>query len=281
MVAPGLQRTSSHGVTLLGDPNHPGGVTFAFSERTGGVSAGPYASLNVGGDCGDDPELVAQNRRLVLAALGAQACEQALVCPLQVHGDHVIVIGEAGLDATEAQRQAREGADAIVCTTPGVPVLICSADCVPLVLTAPGAFAVVHSGWRGTIAHIAAKALRVLVDAAGCGMDEVCAYVGPHIGRDDYEVSAELAQRFVDEFGADVLTRVGESVMLDLEACVTRSLVDAGIRTDALCSVGLSTVRHTDRFYSYRAEDGMCGRNGAWAFLPVARTEAKVVGEEA
>ena len=70
-LAPQLTRYAASGVTLLGDLRRPGGVTLAFTERTGGVSKPPYASLNLGSRCGDDPEAVAENRRRTLAALGA------------------------------------------------------------------------------------------------------------------------------------------------------------------------------------------------------------------
>ena len=69
MQAPSLTRYVANGVTLLGDTSRPGGVTFAFTERTGGVSKAPYASLNLGSRCGDDPACVAENRARALAAL--------------------------------------------------------------------------------------------------------------------------------------------------------------------------------------------------------------------
>ena len=155
---PSITRCESNGVTLLADAERPCGVTLAFTERTGGVSAAPYASLNLGDACGDRAEDVAANRRRALDAIGAGACAERLVNPRQVHGDEVVVVRE-GTDAAvaAARRQAREGADAVVCLATDVPVLLCYADCVPVVLVAPGGFAVVHSGWRGTDARIAAK----------------------------------------------------------------------------------------------------------------------------
>ena len=193
MEAPSLSRYVESGVTLLGDTRRPNGVTFAFTERTGGVSSAPYASLNLGSHCGDDPACVAENRARALAALGASAIADRLVEPRQVHGDEVVVVDSASPAALEQARElAQAGADAIVCTAPGVPVLLCFADCVPIVLTAPGGFAVVHSGWRGTLARIGAKALSVLCERAGCVPADVTAYVGPHVSGNDYEVSPEL-----------------------------------------------------------------------------------------
>lgn len=264
MVAPELVRGTSHGVTLLGDPHRPGGVTLAFTERTGGISNGCYASLNLGGACGDDPDAVRENRRRALAALGAAAYEDTYIEPKQVHGDVVVTVGGSGLASDEARRVAREGADAVVCVTKKVPVLMCFADCVPIILATEGGFAVVHSGWRGTIARIAGKALNVLVREAASHPEQVCAYVGPHIGVSDYEVSPELATRFAQEFGADVI--VGER-NLDLGKAVVAALVSEGLPAGNIALVEASTASNTDRFFSYRAQGGACGRHGALAWM--------------
>ena len=137
-----LDRYQAGKVALLADGSVPGGVTFAFTERTGGVSEGCHASLNLGDACGDEPSRVAENRRLALAAIGAAAWAGSLVAPHQVHGDHVVRVTSAEPEELLARRrEAREGADAVVCTVPHVPALLCFADCVPVVVCAPGGFA--------------------------------------------------------------------------------------------------------------------------------------------
>ena len=252
-------------MTLLGDWGRPGGVTFAFTERWGGVSEGAYASLNLGDACGDDLEAVTQNRLRAMEALGAADCADRLVNPLQVHGDHVVVVRDAREDALDAVRaEARAGADAVVCLVPDVPVLLCYADCVPVVLTAPGAFAVVHSGWKGTMARIGGKALEILCAEAGCGPAEVRAYVGPHIGVEDYEVSDELLATFEEAFGPSVR---GEGRTLDLGFAVAAALKEGGVSEDRITCACESTASTTDRFFSYRASGGTCGRIGALAFI--------------
>lgn len=260
-----LSRQVSSGVALLTDESVPGGVTLAFTERAGGVSSGEYASLNLGDACGDDPSCVAENRRRALSAIGAGDLLDNLVNPRQVHGDHVVVVRSADpSELASARAEARAGADAVVCTAERVPVLLCFADCVPVVLVAPGGFAVVHSGWRGTIARISRRAARVLCEETGCEPSDLLAYVGPHIGADDYEVSAELAARFAQEFGPGVIR--GER-NLDLSTALSVTLSEAGVPADNVGWVEESTARATDRFFSYRAEDGSCGRHGALAVL--------------
>lgn len=265
MLRPQLDRFTSHGVTLLGDERRPRGVTLAFTERTGGVSTGAYASLDLGDACGDDPASVAENRRRACAAIGAEAFAGLLVNPRQVHDTHVVRVSSAEPEAVaEAVREARTGADAVVCTVPGVPVLLCYADCVPVVLVVPGGFAVVHSGWRGSIARIASLALGQLLDATGATAAEALAYVGPHIGMADYEVSQDLLDRFVGAFGPTV---DGGARHLDLGQAVRLALEEAGMASEAIVDAGVSTASATGRFFSHRAEHGHTGRHGAIACM--------------
>ena len=265
MAAPKLVRGTCRGVTLLGDSTCPGGVTFAFTERSGGVSKGSFSSLNLGSTCGDDVHAVAENRLRMLDALNIRHLSDRLVCPNQVHGDNVAVISRSGLSPHEAQRYVLQGVDAIVCLERDVPVLLCAADCVLVVLVSEGAFAVIHSGWRGSLARIAGKTLRQMVEVSGCEVAKVRAYVGPHIGVSEYEVSLELAGKFVAEFGTAV---VSGKRNLDLGEAVVAALIDEGMERSCICQVAESTASHTDRFFSYRKANGVCGRHGAVACMP-------------
>lgn len=241
------------------------GVRMAFTERAGGVSDSPYASLNLGSHVGDNLAAVMENRRRVLAALGCEGDLERLLLPNQVHGDHVAVVTHSG-DGELARVRAdiASGADAIVCTAPDVPVMFCYADCAPVIAACTGGFAVIHSGWRGTIARISAKAARALTETTGRPLDEMRVYIGPHILGDEYEVSQELMERFCAEFG---WVDTGDSRMLDLGRAIRQALVETGVPEDAICDLGLSTVRCNDRFFSYRAEKGTCGRHAAVAVM--------------
>ena len=244
---------------------HDGTVAAAFTERTGGASESPYASLNLGSHVGDDLAAVMENRRRVLAALGCAGDFERLLVPNQVHGDCVAVVREGSDDElARVREQIAEGSDAIVCVAAHVPVMLCFADCVPVVLTCPGGFAVIHSGWKGTIARISAKAASILCETAACPAGSVRAYIGPYILGDEYEVSQELMERFCAEFG---WVNVGDSRMLDLGRAIRQALVETGVPEDAICDLGLSTVRCNDRFFSYSAEKGTCGRHAAVAVM--------------
>ena len=137
-----LVRIERSGVHIVGCVE--GTIAFGFTERTGGASTPPFASLNLGAHVGDDPQAVAENRRRVLRAVGASSCAENLLVPNQVHSDHVAVVRSSDPSVLEAARaEIADGSDAIVCTAPDVPVMLCFADCVPVILTAPGGFAVV------------------------------------------------------------------------------------------------------------------------------------------
>lgn len=266
------ERFVINGVALDTDRTAAGsGVTFCFTERIGGVSHEPYASLNLGRKGGDDAVCVEENRHRVLDALGASYCADALVIPQQVHGDTVAVISDAGAPLPP---EIESGADAVVCTMRNRPVMLLFADCVPVVLVAPGAFAVAHSGWRGTLAGIAGKTARVLAETARCGVDQVSAYIGPHISADAYEVSDELLGRFVDRFGP--CARGPKERHLCLDTCVRASLAEAGVLPEQVVSTGLCTASLTDRFFSHRAEHGITGRHAAVAFMPAADGNTEV-----
>ena len=233
-----VSRVDHDGVTLVEGATSD--VRFAFTERAGGVSEDAYSSLNLGSHVGDDLFAVQENRRRALEAMGAAECEHNLLVPNQVHGDHIVAVTSNGADDLEDVReQIAEGCDAIVCTAYNVPVLLCFADCVPVVLVAPGGFAVVHSGWKGTIARISAKACQALCDAAGCDASDVSAYIGPHILGDEYEVSQELMDRFAAEFSC---IDANTSRMLDLSAAIREALVDVGVDADNIVDTQLSAV---------------------------------------
>lgn len=260
-----LTRYTVGGVTLLGDVRRPGGVTFAFTERTGGVSNGAYASLNLGDACGDDPACVGENRIRALAALSPRADGAKLVNPRQVHGDAIVLLTAGdGASISRAQSEARRGADAVVVSTPGVSVLLCFADCVPVVIVAEGGFAVVHSGWRGTYARIAAHAAATLSRATGTHPSSMSAYIGPHILANEYRVGEELAEKFAAAFGVGV---IGSGCGLDLGVCVAGTLEAAGLEPGSIHDDRISCVSEGARFFSYRASGGNCGRHGALAIM--------------
>ena len=257
--------TDTNAVTVLTDPalQQACGLRIAFTGRSGGVSLPPYTSLNLGDHVGDDLMAVTENRELLMDALCIEKTAQAsLINPNQVHGDEIITVGD---DVHESREFALDGADGIVCSRQQIPVLLCFADCVSVILAAPsGAFAVLHAGWRGALAGIPGKGLAQLAAEAGCAPEDCNAYIGPHIGACCYETSQEILDKFIAKYGeaCDAGSR-----HLDLTAAVTASLVTAGASADRIVDAAICTSCHNDTHFSYRADGGITGRHGALAYL--------------
>lgn len=238
------------------------GVAHGFSLRSGGVSKGPYASLNLGGSVGDDESAVRENsRRLHEAAdLGSP-----IATANQVHGDRVV--DEQGREVLPATGPQPEGADAVV-SLAGAAVGVRVADCVPLLLFAEdeGAAAAVHSGWRGTRLSIAGRGVRALQHAAGADPAHMIAAIGPCIGRCCYEVSPEMAAAFRALFGPDAADDPAPNPKphLDLRHCVEAALIRAGVPPDRIEHVEGCTCCDSDSFFSHRRDKGRTGRHLAF-----------------
>ena len=217
------------------------GYRVAFTTRVGGVSEGPYASLNLGRKSGDDPERADENRRIACEAIGADV--EKLALNFQVHSARV-------LRAVPAQRG--EHADGLWTDEPGLPILAMSADCLPIVLARVGkpGVTVLHAGWRGLLAGIVAAGAEVL------GGEKLVAAVGPAIGPCCYEVGEEVAAPFRRAFGLGIV-RDGK---LDLWRAAERALRAAGcVLVDR---VDLCTACAPERFFSHRRDAGVTGRQG-------------------
>lgn len=265
-VNPDLTRTGCDGVFWHEDPTlrSQHGVVVAFSERLGGSSSRPYASLNLAAHVGDSPATVDANRAVLLTAMGLGPCASGLTCAEQVHGDGVGFVtqlerGSGGM--VDAGRPPVADADALITDLRLTPLMLFFADCVPVVLVAPRpAVAVAHAGWRGALSGIAAKTALALAANAGCSCSDLVAYIGAHIGPCHYQVSDEIMSQFVNVFGTFARA---ESGGLDLGAVVTSSLIDAGVSSCSIAALGVCTAEAPDRFFSYRAEGGLTGRHGA------------------
>lgn len=249
------------------------GVRIAFTTREGGVSAGPYDSLNLGAHVEDDVISVSRNRSLLMDALTGGSCassEEQLIVPHQVHGDTIVTI-DTPHDIMRAKDEAARGADALIVATREVAALLCFADCVPLIIVAPtGRLAVVHAGWRGAENAIAAKTLSLMLlqeeRASGVSQEDLVAgtnvYIGPYIHRECFETNKEIHDLFVAKFGEECSF---DPHHIDLGAALRAQLARIGVVSERICDINICTVCNNDRFFSYRAQDATAGRHGAFA----------------
>ncbi len=235
------------------------GLAHGVFTRLGGVSAAPWASLNVGSTVGDDPLAVAQNATRMYESLGLDRDRACTVW--QVHGAEVVIARERPTD-----RNWIAQADAIVTDQVDLPLSMRFADCVPVLLYDPvqHALGLVHAGWRGTVAGVPRVALDTMHSAFGTDAANVQAAIGPSIGPDCYQVGEEVVAAVDSAFnGTDGLIRRASdgSAYFDLWAANRRTLERCGVRQIEVS--GLCTASHTDEFFSHRAEHGHTGRFGA------------------
>ncbi len=227
-----------------------------FLGRTGGVSSGPYASLNVGLGSGDDPAAVAENRR---RAVGAIAAGARLVTLRQVHS-------AACVEASEWAEGQRPEADALVSRKPGLLLGILTADCAPVLFEdqVAGVIGAAHAGWRGALSGVLEATVRAM-ERLGADRRRVAAAIGPAIGPLSYEVGPEFRQRFETEDSASApFFRAGPRGRphFDLPGYCAARLRRAGV--GHVVDLGLDTCSETARFFSYRratrARAADCGR---------------------
>jgi polyphenol oxidase len=230
------------------------GFRHAFFTRAGGVSEGPYASLNFAASAGDVPERVAANRALAEQALGVEP--GALRFLSQVHGARVVAVSGAVDFATTV----REEGDAVISGDPSVALGVRSADCATLLFGDPesGIVAAAHAGWRGTVLGVVEATLDAL-EARGVDRRRVLCSVGPMIERCCFEVGEDVAATIAACSSArDVIHAALPRPRVDLRAVIHAKLADGGItkRED----VGGCTACNPDVFFSYRRDGRESGR---------------------
>lgn len=227
------------------------GARAIFSTRVGGVSEGPYESLNLGILTDDRPERVAENRRLLAEDAGLDADSVAM--GWQVHGTDLLEWGAPprqngfGHPGAELER-----VDGHLTERPGLGLLVLVADCYPVALAGEGRVAMLHCGWRGLAGGILERAL------ARFG-EPPAAAVGPGIGQCCFEVGEEVLAAFSE------LDGVADGRMLDLRAVITRQLDAAGV--GLVEHVDHCTSCRPELYFSHRRDHGVTGRQSGLAVL--------------
>jgi len=236
------------------------GVSHGFTTRVGGVSTGPLAHLNLARRPGEQDACLGENWSRVAAALGRKAADVALLN--QVHGARVAhVRSPAGPLACVAD------ADAAVTDVPDLVLTVRTADCVPVLLAAPGAVAVAHAGWRGAAAGVVRAVVEALCALAGCSPGEVVAAVGPCVSGPAYEVGDEVVlalEKAGVARGAFATLVPGARPHVDVGAHVTTTLSQLGVPWER---VRRCTGRDPALF-SHRHDGPLTGRQAGVITLP-------------
>jgi polyphenol oxidase len=228
-------------------------VRAAATMRTGGVSEGEFASLNLGAHVGDEPAAVEENRRRVRVALGLSANPAWLN---QVHGSTVVEARPATIASTaDASFARRTGQICVVLTADCLPVLFCDRQGTRV--------AAAHAGWRG----LAAGVLGATLAALELPPKEVLAWLGPAIEQEAFEVGVEVRERFIARDVANAAAFIANSRgrwQADLYQLARLDLARLGV--DAVYGGGFRCYADRDRFFSYR-RDTKTGRMGTMIWL--------------
>ena len=229
----------------------PANVRALITTRSGGVSTGPFANMNLGQRVGDDTESVRTNRALLRDLLPAEPGWLQ-----QVHGTLVV-------DADRLRHPVE--ADAAVARNPDSVCAVMVADCLPVLLTNRDGSVVAsaHAGWRG----LAAGVLENTVQAMGTTPGELLAYLGPAIGPSAFEVGADVRDAFLDrsvEAASAFVVHKPDKWLADLFALARQRLLSAGV--NRIHGGRLCTFSDSRRFFSHR-RDKVTGRMAALIWL--------------
>lgn len=253
------------------------GIDAVVTTRHGGESTGAFATMNLGGRTGDNPEVVKRNR--ARAASIVRAAPAWLTFGRQVHGARVAVVGNAERGAVF------DDTDALLTNAALVPLVILTADCAAIFFFDPvrRAVGIAHAGWRGTVARVAARTVETMQDTFGTQPHDLVVGIGPSIGPCCYEVGSDVIDAVAAEFPDNTDELLVEPDMasagsfrasvnedkkhFDLWRANEIVLREAGVRDERIETSRLCTSCRTDLFYSHRAEKGNTGRFGGIVML--------------
>jgi YfiH family protein len=243
-----VKQVADNGITWI-EAELPG-ARAAFSTRVGGVSEGPFASLNLGIATDDDVDRVRENRLRLAKALGRDPA--GVLTSHQVHGAELMrreAVDSPGPFAEGVP--APEKADAQATSSPDLTPLVLVADCLPVAVAGPGGVAMAHAGWRGLAAGVLERAVAEVQATA--------AAIGPGIGQSDYEVGEEVLLAFAAHEDA-----VAEGSKIDLAAIAEHKLRAAGV--GRIERADLSTA-DPELFFSHRRDGGVTGRQAGLVWI--------------
>ena len=238
-------------------------VPHCFTTRLGGVSQGQFSSLNIGILRGDDPEHVAENFRILGRAVGFTL--EDLVSTRQSQSDIIWQVGRAQRGTALTKGSSPE-CDALITNEPGTGLVIYTADCTPLLFHDPvtGAVGAAHAGWRGTVADIAGKTVRAMMDAYGCKPEDIRAAIGPNIGPCHFETDRDVPDAALATFGEaaqSCIRPAGSKYYVNLKELNALALRRVGVTHIEISDE--CTVCRLDRYWSQRANGFQRGNQGA------------------
>ena len=250
----------------------------AFSTRKGGVSKGQYAEMNLSFTVGDDPETVKENFRIFGDAIGIK--REQMVYAAQTHTNNVIKIDSANKGMGVICDRNFDNTDGLITDDPGVCLVGSYADCVPLYFVDPvrRCIGLSHSGWRGTVTKIGRNTIELMRKEFGTDPDNLICCIGPCIGKECYEVSADVVEEFKKAYTSAQCDRIYMPVegkegkyLLDLPMANYLLFEECGVRQENIILPDLCTSCNKELLHSHRASGGK--RGGMCAFLMIRESD--------
>ena len=245
-----------------------GMVEHCFTTRMGGVSEGIFASLNLSFTRGDDTAAVEENYRRLAEALGASM--QDFVLTDQTHTVNVRRVGKEDAGKGVTRPRDYKDVDGLITDEPGLVLSTFFADCVPLYFVDPvhRAIGMSHSGWRGTLNHMGAVTVAAMEEAFQTNAADLICAIGPSICKECYEVSADVAEAFMQAFpdrqNEILQTKKEGKYQLDLWKANELVLREAGVLQEHIAVTNICTCCNNKLLFSHRASHGKRGNLGAF-----------------
>lgn len=237
------------------------GVKHCFTTKKGGVSRGIYESMNLRFNSDDKPENVIRNFEIICGEIGVNPEE--LVLSNQIHEDKIVNVTRADCGNGIFSENKFESADGLITDDPHAALVTFYADCVPVFLydKRKNVVATVHSGWKGTVKRIGAKAAEKFKTDYHSDTRDIIAAIGPSIGPCCFETGRDVAELFEKEFGSEVVKYFGEKPHVNLQRAVEKQLREAGITQ--IDNSGICTYCESDLLFSHRKTRGKRGNLAA------------------
>lgn len=243
-------------------------IQHGFSTRLGGVSENEFSSMNLSYTRGDKKERVDENYKRICSALNIKI--ENLVLSDQIHETIVYHATKEDVQRNDLERKKLKGIDGLVTDSQEVTLCTSYADCVPLffVDTKRKAIGLSHSGWRGTVGKIGKKTVEKMKYDFGTNPKDIVAVIGPSICQECYEVSFDVAEKFMEilnESQKEIVLKKNESkkYQLNLWEANRYILMEAGIPKENITVSNVCTCCNADVLFSHRKTNGhrgnLCG----------------------
>ncbi len=240
-------------------------VTHFITSQKGGYSKGNFQGLNIGFNVGDDDRNVLRNRKILSKALNIPI--DSFTFADQCHGCNIRFVESnmRGFGATD-EKSSLKNIDGMITSTPGICITVKVADCVPVILYdhENHIAAVIHAGWKGTIAQITGKTLEKMINFCGSKPMNVYAGIGPSIGPCCYEVGQNVYREFQKSgiSKKDIITfsEQKDKYYFNLWQANKNQLTELNVKPENIEEAFMCTKCNNENFFSARASDGKTGR---------------------